>query len=126
MNEKYFPILIVDDEPEICWILENIISKAGFTSLNALSASEALSLIKSNKFRMVFLDAKLSDEDGLELAQQLHNTDAGLPIAIVSGYFYQNDQVIEEALLSGRITAFIGKPFDNDEILRTITRNARR
>ena len=30
MNEKYDPILVVDDEPEMCWILENIIRRDGF------------------------------------------------------------------------------------------------
>ena len=126
MNEKHAPILIVDDEPEMCWILESIIRKAGFTSLTALSAREAISLTKSNKFSRAFLDAKLSDIDGLELARQLHNANIHLPIIIVSGYFYQDDQSIRDALQSGVITGFIGKPFDNDEIVRIITPNAHR
>ena len=126
MNEKHAPILVVDDEPEMCWILENIIRKAGFTGMKALSARDAIALTKSNKFGMAFLDAKLPDVDGLELARQLRKTNVHLPIVIVSGYFYQDDLTIEGALQSGLITAFVGKPFDHDEIVSVITRYASR
>ena len=126
MNEAYAPILVVDDEPEMCWILENIIRKTGCTSMKALSAREAFTLTESNKFGMAFLDAKLPDVDGLELARRLRKTKVNLPIVIVSGYFYQDDPTVEEALRSGLITAFVGKPFDHDEIVSVITRFASR
>lgn len=121
MNEKHAPILVVDDDPEMCWILENIIRKAGFISMKALNAREAIALTESNKFGLTFLDAKLPDVDGLELARQLRKTNIHLPIVIVSGYFYQDDLTIEGALQSGLITAFVGKPFDNNEIVSVIT-----
>ena len=126
MNEKYAPILVVDDEPEMCWILENIIRKMGLACRTAMNAREAMALTKSNTFGMVFLDAKLPDIDGLELARKLLKSNGHLPIVIVSGYFYQDDQTIEGALQRGLITAFVGKPFDHDEIVSVITRCARR
>jgi len=126
MNEKYAPILVVDDEPEMCWILENIIRKTGFSCRTALNAREAIALTESNKFGMAFLDAKLPDIDGLELARHLRKTNAHLPIVIVSGYFYQDDPTIEGVLKEGLIDAFVGKPFDHDEIMSVITRYARR
>ena len=124
MNEKYDPILVVDDEPEMCWILENIIRRTGFTCMTAVNAREAMALTKSNEFGMVFLDAKLPDIDGLELARKLRKTNAHLPIVIVSGYFYQDDPIIEGVLQEGLIAAFAGKPFDHNEIVSVITRYA--
>ena len=124
MNEKQVPILVVDDEPEMCWILKNIIHKTGLACITALSAREAMALTESNKFGMVFLDAKLPDIDGLELARKLRKTNAHLPIVIVSGYFYPDDPTIEGALQAGLIAAFVGKPFDHDEIVSVITRYA--
>jgi len=126
MKEKYAPILVVDDEPEMCWILENIIRKTGFSCMTALSASEAMSLAKNNKFHMAFLDAKLPDIDGLELARKLLKTNDVLPIVIVSGCFYQDDPIIEKSLQEGLISAFVGKPFNHDEIVSIITHNTRR
>ena len=126
MNDKQAPILVVDDEPEMCWILENIIRKTGLDCRTALSAREAMALTESNEFGMAFLDAKLPDIDGLELARKLRKTNAHLPIVIVSGYFYPDDPTIEGVLQAGLIAAFVGKPFDHDEIVRIITHNARR
>jgi DNA-binding NtrC family response regulator len=126
MNEKYAPILVVDDEPEMCWILENIIRKTGLACRTAMNAREAMALIKNNTFGMAFLDAKLPDMDGLELARKLRKTNAHLPIVIVSGYFYQDDPTIERVLQEGLIAAFVGKPFDHNQIERIITHNALR
>lgn len=124
MNENHLPILVVDDEPEMCWILEHLIRKAGFAGMTTLSAGEAMTLTKNTQFGMAFLDAKLPDVDGLELARRLRTTHIDLPIVIVSGYFYQDDLTIDEALQSGLITAFVSKPFDHDEILSVIGRYA--
>ncbi len=126
MNEKYAPILVVDDEPEMCWILDNIIRRSGLVCMTALSASEAMDLAKSNTFHMAFLDAKLPDIDGLELARKLRKINAHLPIVIVSGYFYKDDPIIQGVLQDGLIAAFVDKPFDHDEIVRIITRNTQR
>ena len=126
MNEKQAPILVVDDEPEMCWILENIIRRTGFACMTALNAGEAMALTKSHLFSMAFLDAKLPDIDGLDLARKLRKINACLSIVIVSGYFYQDDPTIEGVLREGLIAAFVGKPFDHDEIVSVITHNARR
>ena len=91
MNKKQAPILVVDDEPEMCWILENIIRKTGLACKTALSAREAIALTESNKFGMAFLDAKLPDVDGLELGRKLRKNNVHLPILIVSRYFYPDD-----------------------------------
>lgn len=126
MNNDTRPFLIVDDEPEMCWALENILRKNGFPSQKAFNAQEAITLMEHQPFRMVFLDAKLPDIDGLDLAQRLMKSDPRLPIVIVSGYFYQDDLTIEGALQSGLISAFVGKPFVNDEIVRVIALHASR
>jgi len=69
---------------------------------------------------MAFLDAKLPDIDGLELAKKIRRLDPSIRIVVVSGYFYQNDPMVERALQEKRIDDFVSKPFKNDEILRII------
>ncbi len=126
MNEKRAPILVVDDELEMCWILENIIRRTGFICKRALNAGEALALTKSHQFGMAFLDAKLPDIDGLDLARKLRKINAHLSIVIVSGYFYPDDPTIERVFKEGLIDAFVGKPFAHDDIVSIITRFASR
>ena len=120
MNRENAPFLVVDDELEMCWVLENILRKNGFICIKALNAQEAIALAERQSFRMAFLDAKLPDIDGIDLARQLKESHPRLPIVIVSGYFYQDDLTIEMALQSGLISAFISKPFAHDEIVRVI------
>lgn len=120
MNQENDPFLVVDDEIEMCWVLENIIGKYGFTCMKAFNAREAMALAERQSFRMAFLDAKLPDIDGIDLARYLLKSHPRIPIVIVSGYFYQNDLTIKMALQSGLISAFISKPFIHDEIARVI------
>ena len=120
MRTKAEKLLIVDDEPDMCWALEHILEKNGFLTKKALSGGEALSLIESERFRLIFLDAKLPDIDGLELARQIRKIDPDIRIIIVSGYFYKDDMVIQKALEEGLIYGFIGKPFFHDEILKAV------
>ena len=113
-------LLIVDDEPEMCWVLEQVLKRSGYNCLKALSGQEAMSLAETIQFRLVFLDAKLPDIEGLELARQMRRRLPGIHIVMISGYFYKDDDTIKRALSSGLIRHFISKPFDHEEILRVV------
>jgi CheY-like chemotaxis protein len=112
--------LIVDDEPDACWALEHLVKKAGAGSERAASGREAFALMKRLRFRLAFLDAKLPDIEGLELAKRLREIDPDISIVIVSGYFSREDPAILGALAEGLICRFISKPFQNDEIIAAI------
>jgi len=125
MSGKKDLFLIVDDEPDMCWALEHILKINGFLSEKALNAQEALTLIEPDRFRVAFLDAKLPDMEGLDLAKELLSIDPAIHIVMISGYFYQDDDAVRKAITEGLIKDFIGKPFDHDEILKSIkTANA--
>jgi DNA-binding NtrC family response regulator len=120
MDKKKDLFLIVDDEPDMCWALEHILEKNGLESKKAFTGREALDLMEVNRFRVAFLDAKLPDIEGMELARQIRNRDPAVRIMMISGYFYRDDDAIQKAVTEGLINGFIGKPFDHDEILKAI------
>ena len=126
MNPGGRSVLVVDDESEMCWVLEHVLRRSWYACETALSGQEANALIGRSFFCMAFLDAKLPDIDGLELARQLREFDPDLPIIIISGYFYQDNMTIQEAIKSRLINAFFSKPFDHKEILRAIEFHGRR
>jgi DNA-binding NtrC family response regulator len=118
MNGKNDLFLIVDDEPDMCWALEHILEKNGLASKKAFTGSEALDLMEGNRFRVAFLDAKLPDMEGMELARQIRKRDPAVRIMMISGYFYRDDDAVQKAAAKGLINGFIGKPFNHDEILK--------
>jgi CheY-like chemotaxis protein len=120
MGEDDEQILIVDDEPDMCWALEHLLNSLGLASQKALSGQEALALMEQHHFGRAFLDAKLPDMEGLELARRLLEIAPKIHIIMVSGYFYRDDVSIQEAIFQGLIRGFISKPFLQDEILKTL------
>ena len=113
-------ILIVDDEPDMCWALEHILNQRGYVTRKALSAQEAMKLMEEHRFACAFLDAKLPDMDGLELARCIRERAPDMRILMVSGYFYRDDVSIQEAIAQGIIIDLISKPFLQEEILRVL------
>jgi DNA-binding NtrC family response regulator len=117
MSREY---LIVDDEPDLCWALENLLTSKGLPCHKAQTAQAALDLMKAHQFQLAFLDVTLPDMNGLELARQLRKLDPCLRFVIVSGYLSKEAEAVAQAQAEGLICAFINKPFLHEEILSAI------
>lgn len=111
-------VLIIDDEPGMCWALETLFNAKGIRVGTALSAGEALILMGQRRFEVAFVDAKLPDMEGLELANRIRQMDPHMRIIMVSAFFYREDPSVRKALAEGVIDAFVSKPYQHDEILK--------
>jgi DNA-binding NtrC family response regulator len=109
-------ILVVDDEPDICWALTHILKGMSIVPVTATSGREALLLAQSQCFQLAFVDAKLPDLDGLDLARRMRESDASVRIVLVSGYFYRDDAEVRQAMVTGLITNFVSKPILHQEV----------
>ena len=116
-------VLIVDDEPGMCWALGHILRGSGIVSVAATSGQEALRLAARERFHLAFVDAKLPDAEGLDLARRIREANPGIRIVLISGYFYGDDPEVLQAAVAGVINGFVSKPFLHDEV-RTIARAA--
>jgi len=115
--------LIVDDEPDMCWAMAHILCTFGFSSVSAQRGEDVLTILKKKRFKQVFMDAKLPDIEGLELASSAREIDPAAKIVLVSGYYYRDDLQIQRALAEGTICHFVAKPFTHSDILATIKRD---
>jgi CheY-like chemotaxis protein len=122
MDASETTCLIVDDEPDAGWALEHILRPCAIRLERALTAMEALELMRGRSFSLAFLDVKLPDLDGLELARRIRAIDPLLPIILISGYYYKDDAAIQQAQAEGLIRDFIGKPFLHAELMRAVAR----
>lgn len=116
-------VLVVDDEPDVCWALQTLLRRNGFTVVTMGGGSEALRWLKQSTLacRLILLDAKLADIEGVELARRIRvETSCTAPVILVSGYFYKDDSIVQDNLRNGLISAFVTKPVHHDELLKTI------
>ena len=110
-------VLVVDDDPDICWALDHLLGGLGAQCIRALDCQSALQAARLNRPALVLLDAKLPGLDGLEVARQIRGTAPGIPVLMVSGYFYKDDPAIQAALEQGLICGFVEKPFSHTAII---------
>ncbi|MCF8108318.1 MAG: response regulator [Desulfohalobiaceae bacterium] len=120
MNEPELDFLVVDDEPDMCWALGHILVSRGYRGRSVFTGREALSLLKGQRAGLVFLDAKLPDFEGLDLAKLMLGIVPDIRIVLVSGYYFQDSQEIRQAGQDGVIAGFVSKPFKNDHILEAM------
>jgi CheY-like chemotaxis protein len=103
-------ILIVDDEPEIREILSNVLSRQGYTVIEAKSGKEALELVDQGpEIDLVLLDLILPQQGGIEILKELKSRHPQLAVIMMSGL--ADAEIVR---FSSRLGAFdfITKPID--------------
>ena len=116
-------ILVVDDETDMCWALENIMRLVGYTVTTATRGEKALKLMAEEPYAAAFVDIMLPDMDGLRLADAIRQRYPRTGIVLISGYFYQEDASITEGLEQGLFVGFLAKPFELEQV-RHLARKA--
>lgn len=117
-------ILVVDDEPDMLTFLAKMLAKkGGYVVSSAASGAEAMAMMQADPPDAVLTDIKMPGMDGLALLQHLHTIDPTLTIVLMTGH-----GTIEMAVQSLKDGAydFVEKPFDNERILRTVSRAVER
>jgi len=112
-------ILIVDDEPNMRWVLGRALEQAGYTVYPADSGDEATSLLMRETIDLVLLDLKLRGEDGLTILRRLRERQPELLVIILTAYGTVPTAV--EAMQLGAAD-FLRKPFDVEEVTFKIAR----
>jgi len=100
-------ILIADDEPEVCSLLNDFLTKKGFIPSIASSGEEALQKIKLNDPIIVLLDINMPGMDGLMTLKKIKETNEHIGIIIISGTADEN--IAEQAMRLG-VYDYIVKP----------------
>ncbi len=79
-------ILVVDDEEAILSLLKQTFSMAGYEVLTALSAEDAVELLKVEKVNVMFFDLNLPGMDGIDLCRKVKDEMPMSIIYAVTGY----------------------------------------
>src|SRR6186713_1042198 len=113
-------ILIIDDEKAIRKTLGEILSYEGYKIDEASDGEEGLKKFREKSYDVVLCDIKMPKLDGIEFLEKTRETNADIPIIMISGH-----GTIETAVEAVKKGAFdyISKPPDLNRLLITI-RNA--
>jgi hypothetical protein len=109
-------ILIVDDEPDIARVAATALSRAGYTTLVAHDAREALAVLAQvEDVNAVLSDIVMPGEwSGLDLARHLRRTRPRLPVILTTG-FSMSAPVAEEGF------AVLSKPYRPAELIHMVS-----
>ncbi|RRB00783.1 sigma-54-dependent transcriptional regulator [Larkinella rosea] len=110
-------ILIVDDNTDICLLLERFLSKQGYKTASVQRGDDALALLRKDSFELVICDFKLPDVDGLEMLRRIKILDPSTAVIIITGY---SDVRMAVQTVKHGAYDYVTKPLYPDEILYTI------
>ena len=115
-------ILIVDDEPDICKAVRDLLQDEGYTTRSASDTVSALAALGERVPSLVLLDIWLrnGELEGIELLKTIGTRFGGLPVVMISGHGSVRTAV--DAMNLGAID-FLEKPFDSDLLLHVVRRS---
>ena len=112
-------ILVVDDEPKICHLIEELFKLEGYQIDVSFSGVEALQMVKRYNYQMLLTDLKMPGIDGLELIQKAKELNPEIRTIMITGY-----ATVDTAVQSLRygIDDYITKPFNILELKKVVKR----
>lgn len=106
-------ILVVDDEKEILVSCRKILERAGYEVSTAAEALEALSLLKSSRFDLFFVDLKMPGLNGMDVLNLARTIDPSVVIVMFTAYARVETAV--EAVKRGAFD-YLAKPFTSEQL----------
>jgi CheY-like chemotaxis protein len=103
--------LVIEDEPGIAWAMRRLLEQAQAAVSVAETGASALEQLGRRAFTAIFLDVKLPDADGFELAGTIKRLAPATPIVMISAYFYPHDPKVQQMLEEGSRGASSPSPF---------------
>ena len=114
MYEIKFPILLVEDDPAMSFIIKDNLEQNNFSVTVAEDGAKALRLFKSGNFALVILDIMLPKLDGFSVAREIRKTDEQIPILFLTARSMTEDKITGLSLGGDD---YITKPFSMEELL---------
>jgi two-component system cell cycle sensor histidine kinase/response regulator CckA len=107
-------ILLVEDDDPVRELIGRALRANGFDVVAAASGEEALDLEHDRHVDLLLSDVLLPDQNGFEIANQIHARSPHIPIVFMSGYY---DQAVAEAAHLDISSTILQKPFAMADLL---------
>ncbi len=110
-------ILVVDERFSDRESLKAILEDKGYRVATAKDGAEAIKMVKSQHYDIIFLDARLPDMNGLGTFEQVKKIDPKAAVIMMTGY--TEEELVSRAARDGAY-ACIHKPFDMEKVIALV------
>jgi len=113
-------ILVIEDNPINMKLASDLLTKTGYTVLQAREAETGIRMARQNTPRLILMDIQLPGMDGLTAARLLKNDERtrDIPIIALTAFAMKGDE--ERMLETGGCDAYIAKPIRYKVLLETV------
>jgi two-component system response regulator AtoC len=112
-----FEIMIVDDEPEVCLSLGELLNSRGYGVHQVEHPEEVMPLLEREPIDLIIMDVRMPSIGGIDLLKLVRQRHALLPVLMISGYASIENAV--RAMKYGALN-FYTKPIRLPDLLREI------
>ena len=110
-------ILVVDDDPQVLGLFDDILSAGGYRVQAMESGKEAMQAIRDEPVDLLVLDLSMPEPDGFEILKILRAARPDLKILVISGFI--QGALLRAAQLVGA-TATLNKTEAPELLLQTV------
>ena len=116
-------ILVVDDEKNYLWMLEELLREEGYDLITTVKVSQALEVLRESQIDLMLTDLRMAEIDGITLLARARDLSPITSTILMTAY-----GTIERAVEAMRLGAydFIVKPFENTDLLRSVAKAVER
>ena len=118
-------ILIVEDEKDLRFNLQEMLESAGYNVLSAINGNEALELTSHIEPDLILSDIRMPDMDGIELLKNLQEnlSTANIPFIFLTAKVEMQD--LRDGMVLGA-DDYLMKPYKIDDVLNTVNTRLRK
>ncbi len=117
INKNKLHILVVDDEKEICYILNAFLSKKGHKVKTVDNGADAIEIIKDEVFDLVLCDLNMQGVHGYEVVKVVNSLEERPKIGIITG---SGEDIKPEEDKDFKVDFILNKPFKIKELAKQI------
>ena len=121
LHEKIL-ILVVDEQFTDREALKKILEDRGYRVATAIDGAEAIEMVKSRHYDIIFLDVRLPDMNGVETFEQVKKIDPQATVIMMTGC--AEEDLVKRAVSAGAYTCLY-KPFDIEKVITLVETVAR-
>ncbi len=112
-------ILIIDDEPALCWGLSEAAASVGHVAVTAASVEQAREKLSTLIPDAIVLDVRLPGQDGLSALADFQHRCPGVPLIVMTAF---GDLPTATRAFSGGAFEYLVKPFELQTFLAVLSR----